>query len=82
MAKKNPTLAQVDDYAPRPYDEAKADPEVIAEREARNVPDQIADYHKENPTLDTKGDKAHDPEFQEDLRVQAVEETPVPEQQG
>ena len=77
MSKKNPTLAKVDDYAPRPYDEAKADPEVIAEREARNVPDQIADYHKENPTLKAEG-PAYDTEVQEALHNDAPPTEPNP----
>jgi hypothetical protein len=48
--KKKTTLAATDDYAERPYDEAKADPEAIEATENRQ-PDQISDYHQTHPTL-------------------------------
>lgn len=72
MPKKNPSLAGVEDYPVRSYEDAKA-PEV---EEAPQV-DQIKDYHKDNPTLDTSG-KEHDPEFQSDLLAKA--ERPEPAQ--
>lgn len=72
MAKKNPTLAGVEDYPERSYADAK-DPNAD---EPRNQRDQIEDYHQTHPTLDTSG-KEHDPEYQ--AKVQAQAETPDPE---
>lgn len=59
MAAKKPKIAGVDDYAERPYEEAKADPKEIEAVENRQ-PDQIADYHKKHPTL--KPGPAHEEE--------------------
>lgn len=42
----------------RPYEEAKKDPEEIAEIENRDVPDQIADYHETHPTLQSESQEA------------------------
>jgi hypothetical protein len=48
--RKKAVEAPVDTYDERPYEDAQADPEVLAERENRQ-PDQIADYHETHPTL-------------------------------
>lgn len=67
-----PSLAGVDDYPERPYDEAKAKDVV------REQTDQIPDYHKKHPTLKTNGPE-NDPAVQEELHAAAP--TPEPESQ-
>ena len=75
MPKKNPTLAGVDDYPERSYDDAK-DPNADQPREQV---DQIADYHETHPTLDTSG-KEHDPEFQAKAHEKAADEAQEPQE--
>lgn len=69
-----PHLAKVDDYPERPYKDA-VDKDADTPREQV---DQIEDYHKKNPTLDTSGPE-HDPDVLANLSEKAVEQTPDPQ---
>lgn len=67
-----PTLAPVDDYPPRPDDDALRTLEQTLAAEARYAQDQNRTYHQDNPTLDTSGPE-YDPVVQERLRREAAE---------
>ena len=70
---KTPKLAGVDEYAERPYEQAR-DENADAPREQV---DQIADYHETHPTLKVDGPE-HDPDVQAKVLSKVV--TPDPQQ--
>jgi hypothetical protein len=70
-----PQIAKVDTYEPRPLKDALAK-DADAPREQV---DQIEDYHKKHPTLDTSGPE-HDPEVQAELAHKVAEKTPAPQE--
>jgi hypothetical protein len=63
-----PQIAKVDTYALAKDADAP-----------REQVDQIEDYHKKHPTLDTSGPE-HDPEVQAELAHKVAEKTPAPQE--